>query len=257
VNEPLLHVRGLRKHYRGAGLRPAAPTVAVGGVDLDVLPGEVVGLIGESGCGKTSFVRTALGLLRRDGGDVRILGQDPERLRGPALGALRRRAQLLLQDAGASLNPGLTLRETLRESARVHRPGEPGVVDEALAQVELTHRAGAWPHQLSGGERRRATLAMLWLADPVLTVADEPTAGLDAARKAELLDLLLARRKPGAGFLLISHDLPLVLYACTRVVVMSAGRLVDGFTPQDLATTPRSPITRRLLWAAGMLPEPV
>ncbi|MDP2311868.1 MAG: dipeptide/oligopeptide/nickel ABC transporter ATP-binding protein [Pseudomonadota bacterium] len=272
--EPLLHIRGLRKHY--GGRLGGAPTVAVGGVDLDVHPGEVVGLIGESGCGKTTLVRAALGLLRRDGGTVRILGQDPQDLGGTALTALRRRAQLLLQDPGASLNPGLTLLETVAESARVHRrtdprsgvPTEqPGAARAALERLGLGHRAGALPHELSGGEKRRATLAMLWLADPLLTIADEPTAGLDAARKAEVLDLLLERRRPDTGFLLISHDLPLVLYACTRVLVMSGGRLVDGFTPAALAgghpgqeggldASPRHPLTRRLLWAAGMLAEP-
>lgn len=251
---PLLHLRGLRKQY--VGPLGDAPTVAVAGVDLDVFPGEVVGLIGESGCGKTSLVRTALGLLPRDGGDVRVLGQDPGKLWGSALTALRRRAQLLLQDPGASLNPGLSLGEAVAESARIHRPDVPRAAEEALAQMGLDHRSRARPHELSGGERRRATLAMLWLADPELTIADEPTAGLDAARKAEVVDLLLDRRRPGAGFLLISHDLPVMLYACTRIVVMSAGRLVDGFTQDTLTSTPRHPLTLRLLWAAGMIAEP-
>ncbi|MFN7144139.1 MAG: ATP-binding cassette domain-containing protein [Myxococcota bacterium] len=252
MTAPLLRIRGLRKHYRAGG----AHTVAVDGVDLEVLPDEVVGLIGESGCGKTSLVRAALGLLPRDGGDVAVLGEDPERLDARARAALRRRAQLLLQDPGASLNPGLRIREALDDSARLHRPGVPDAAGEALARFGLTHRAEARPHELSGGEKRRVTLAMLWLADPVLTIADEPTSGLDAARKADVLDMLLARRRPGAGFLLISHDLPLVLYACTRVVVMETGRLVDTFTPTTLHTSPRHPLTRRLLWAAGMLAEP-
>ncbi len=252
---PLLSIRGLRKLYRPPGFG-SAPTVAVAGVDLEVWPDEVVGLIGESGCGKTSLVRSALGLLPRDGGEVRVLGEDPERLGPRARADLRRRAQLLLQDPAASLNPGLRIRETLAESARLHRPGAADAVPEALARFGIDHRADARPHELSGGEKRRVTLAMLWLADPVLTVADEPTSGLDAARKADLLDLLLARRRPGAGLLLISHDLPLVLYACTRVVVMGAGQLVDAFTPATLHAGPRHPLTRRLLWAAGMLPEP-
>lgn len=248
---PLLQTVGLRTEYRRRF--SGSVTVAVDGADLRVDPGEVVGLIGESGCGKTSLVRTALGLIRRAAGSARVLGEDPQALSGAGLRALRRRAQLLLQDPGASLNPGLTVRETLAESVRVHRPGAADVLDEALARVDLAHRADALPSALSGGERRRATLAQLWIADPVLTVADEPTAGLDAARKAELLDLLLARRGPDRAYLLISHDLPLVLYVCTRVVVMARGRVVDEFSPAALDPASRAPDTHHLLAAAGMI----
>jgi peptide/nickel transport system ATP-binding protein len=249
VTAPLLAVRGLRKTYRRGLL--GRRSVAVDGVDLEIHPGEIVGLIGESGCGKTSLVRTALGLYRRDGGSCSVLGKDPEKLRGAELRALRRRAQLLLQDAGASLNPGLRIRESLAESAGLFGRS-PRQVADAIARVDLTARADAFPHELSGGEKRRATLAQLWLADPVLTVADEPTAGLDAARKADLLDLLFAGRGPGRGYLLISHDLPLVLYACTRVVVMSGGRLVDAFAPSEARSPARHALTRTLLGAAGM-----
>ncbi len=243
----LLDVRGLRKVFRPAGWR-AAPMVALHDVDLAVEPGEVVGLIGESGCGKTTLVRTALGLLPRDGGTVRVVGVDPQI--DPR--RVRRQAQLLLQDPGASLNPGLRVRAILSESTRVHRPGQHETIDAALARVDLTHRADAFPHELSGGEKRRVTLAQLWIADPLLTVADEPTAGLDAARKAELLDLLLATRTPDRGFLLISHDLPLILYACTRVLVMAGGRFVDAFTPPSLTAGVRHPVTCSLLRASGM-----
>lgn len=247
----LLDVRGLRKVFPPSGWR-TAPMVALHGVDLAVEPGEVVGLIGESGCGKTTLVRTALGLLPRDAGTVRVVGVDP----AVDPRTVRRRAQLLLQDPGASLNPGLRVRAILSESTRVHRPGQTELVDAALARVDLAHRAQAYPHELSGGEKRRVTLAQLWIADPLLTVADEPTAGLDAARKAELLDLLLANRAPDRGFLLISHDLPLILYACTRVLVMANGRFVDAFTPGALGAGARHPVTRSLLRASGMDLEP-
>ncbi len=231
----LLSVRGLTKHY-GAH-------VAVDGVDLEVYPGEIVGLIGESGCGKTTLVRTALGLVRATSGTSSILGQ-------PTLGRPSRHAQLLFQDAGAALNPGLTVRETLRESIRVHG-GSERTITETLERVDLLERADAVPAQLSGGEKRRATLAQLFIADPKLTVADEPTAGLDAARKADLLDLLLARRGPDRGYLIISHDLTLVLYCCTRVVVMDEGRIVDTFDRQSAGASVH-PRSRALLDAAGL-----
>jgi ABC-type glutathione transport system ATPase component len=239
----LLRVAGLRKSWRSA----RTEVVAVNGVDLEVHRGEVVGLIGESGCGKTTLARTAMGLWPRDAGTVEILGEDPAVRRRPP-----RRAQMLFQDAGASLNPGLSVRQTLAESARVHAGGRRSAVDEALDRVGLATRADARPAALSGGEKRRATLAQLAIADPLLVVADEPTAGLDAARKADLLDLLLSRKGPDRGYLIISHDLPLVLYCCDRVLVMHAGRVVDAFASAGWRAA-QHPLTRALLHAAGMV----
>lgn len=254
---PLLSLRSFTVRYRPAG--GGAALTAVAGVDLDVFPGEVLGLIGESGCGKTSLVRAAFGLVPRAGGEVRLCGLDPARLAGAERVRLRSAAQLLFQDPGSALNPGLRVAEVLAESLRVHRPGldraaRAAAVDAALAGVGLAHRREARPHELSGGEKRRVTLAQLLLTKPRLVAADEPTAGLDAARKAEIIDLLLAGVGPGSGLLLISHDLPLVLYACTRVVVMERGRLVDSFTPSTLRDGPRHPLTVALLDAAGMGP---
>lgn len=251
----LLSLRAFTVRYRPAGGGP--PLTAVAGVDLDVAPGEVLGLIGESGCGKTSLVRAAFGLVPRAGGEARLCGLDPARLAGGERARLRGAAQLLFQDPGSALNPGLRVAEVLAESLRVHRAGldraaRAAAIEEALAGVGLGHRRDAWPHELSGGEKRRVTLAQLLLTTPRLVAADEPTAGLDAARKAEIIDLLLAMVGPGRGLLLISHDLPLVLYACTRVVVMERGRIVDGFTPATLREGPRHPLTLSLLDAAGM-----
>lgn len=222
------------------------PVVAVDGVTLQVRGGEIVGLIGESGCGKTSLVRAACGLLRREGGRVSLLGVDPAIAARPP-----RRAQLLVQDAGAALNPGLSAQEWLAESARVHRPGGPDAGAEALATAGLSHRATALPAELSGGEQRRLTLAALSLADPLVTFADEPTAGLDAARKAELLDALAARHGPDRALVLITHDVLLARHICTRLVFLHEGRVVDDVSTSNLAEA-RSAPARRLLAAAGI-----
>lgn len=241
--KPLLKIRGLRKEWRSGVLRPRH-TVALDGVDLEIQPGEVVGLMGESGSGKTTLARVALGLWSRSAGDVEVCGVDPEKSAVSHLG------QLLFQDAGASLNPGLTVLQILQESAQLY--GKKGV-DEVLERMDLRHRTGSLPSQLSGGEKRRVTLGQIWLADPPLLLADEPTAGLDASRRGEMIDLLLARRSPERGFLLISHDLPLVLYACSRIVVMREGRMVDDFPTSALWASERHAWTGTLRAAAGLV----
>ncbi len=278
VEAPLLSLRGVHKTWKAGFRRRLAggpDTRALDAVDLDVYPGEIVGLIGESGCGKTTLLRVALGLLPRDGGELRVLGDDPSRLGGAAESRLRRQTQLLLQDAGASLNPGLNVAEILAESLRVHQPGADPTARsaEALARVGLSGREHARPDALSGGEKRRVTLAMLSIARPRLILADEPTAGLDAARRAAVIDLLLGARDaegrltPGVqgsrGLLLVSHDLAMVLYACTRIVVMQSGRVVDDFPKSRLlggapasprlVTAGRHAWTLELLAAAGLI----
>ncbi len=252
---PLLQVRGLVKRYPRPGLRRRTATVpAVAGVNLTVHAGEVVGLIGESGSGKTTLVRAALGLLSFQEGSVKILDRDLASLRGRSLRELRREVQLLFQHPQSMLNPGLTVHQHLWESAVLHRPSEDPspVLEEAAASVGLSHRLHARPRALSGGEKRRVGLARVMVAQPRLLVADEPTSGLDAALKADLIDLLLAARGPDRAIVLVSHDLPLVAYACDRIVVMLAGRVVERFPSAALQTTEHHPYTQALLQAAGM-----
>ena len=252
----LLSVRNLVKHYHRPGLLGALASAApaVDGASLEVREGEVLGLIGESGCGKTTLVRTALGLLRSDGGQIHLLGQDLATLQPRGLHALRRNAQLLVQNPDASLNPGLRVSALLRESARLHRAGDDpeAVARAAAARVGLAERFDAWPHELSGGEKRRVGIARLMMASPRLTVADEPTAGLDAALKAEIVDLLLGARDASRGYLIISHDLPMVLYACNRVSVMYAGRILEEVGVPDLGRVAHHPYTDALLSAGGI-----
>ncbi len=253
---PLLSVRGMVKRYRApglAGLVGQRDRPAVAGVDLTVRPGESVGLIGESGSGKTTLVRAALGLLDFEEGEVDLLGHSLAALSRGELRRLRSRCQLLLQNPDASLNPGLDVHAHLWESARLHRPDqEPGpLVRETAERVGIAHRLDGLPYQLSGGEKRRVGIARLLIADPHLTVADEPTAGLDAALKAEITDLLLATRSPEHGHLFISHDIPLIAYACQRIAVMYAGHVVEELPTAAIGSVGHHPYTAALLQAAG------
>lgn len=244
-------LRQLHKSYRvGAERR-----VALSGASLRVQAGERVGLIGASGSGKSSLARIGLGLLRPDQGEVELFGEStrgwsPRRWRKE-----RSRSQLLLQDPSAMLTPNVPLWRLLRESIRLHRPDEDArpLLAQTLAAVQLAHRADAHLGQLSGGERRRAGLARVLLSRPRLLVADEPTTGLDAALKAELVALMLDRAGPGCAIVLISHDLPLLAWATERLVVMHQGRIVDELPAAALPGTGEShPHTRALLRAAGM-----
>ncbi len=243
----------MHKRFPGGWTRPAHH--ALRGVSLSVEPGERVGVIGASGSGKSTLARVGLGLIRPDGGSVHLLGADTTRWSARQWRIARRHAQLLLQDPRAMLTPGLSLRALLGESVRLHRPGEPveAAVDELLAAVELEHRGEASVHALSGGERRRAGLARVLASRPRLLVADEPTTGLDAGLKASLVELIARRAGPACAVVLISHDLPMVAWACRRVVVMHEGAIVDDLPAEALTSShDRHPHTLALLRAAGM-----
>ena len=253
ADSPALRIRGLVKYYRHGLLGRRAGLPAIDDVDLRVERGEVLGLIGESGSGKTSLARAALRLLEVDRGEVEVLGQDMRSLTRAQLRRFRKRAQMLFQSPSAHLNPGLDVHAILAESARLHRPREAtaDVVDRVLHQVGLLHRGRARASELSGGEQRRVGLATILVADPEFVVADEPTAGLDAMLKAELIDLLLLGRSPERGYLIVSHDIPLVAYASDRIAVMFAGRILEEF-PIGALEHPHHPYTAALLAAADL-----
>lgn len=257
---PAWSIRGLTKRF-GTLFRPSR--AAVSEVDLEVAPGERVALIGESGSGKTTLARCGLGLVPRDGGSVHLFGEDTATFGEHRWRLERRRCQMLFQDPRAMLHPNLTIGALLTESVRVHRAGEPaaGLVADVLERVGLTGRENALPKHLSGGEQRRAGLARVLLAQPKLLVADEPTAGLDAALKADLIETLVERVGPDCAVVLISHDLAVVAWACQRVVVMADGKVVDTFSTdwlrgartQKVDLTGRHPYAIRLLAASGLV----
>ncbi len=257
---PVWSIRGLTKRF-GTLFRPSR--AAVDEVDFEVGEGERVALIGESGSGKTTLARCGLGLAPRNGGTVHLFGSDTDTFGERRWREERRRCQMLFQDPRAMLHPNLTIGALLTESARAHRPTEAHVtlVAEVLDRVGLSGREQALPKHLSGGEQRRAGLARVLLARPKLLVADEPTAGLDAALKADLIETLIDRVGADCSVVLISHDLAVVAWACHRVVVMADGKVVDSFSTDWLRgarthkvdLTGRHPYAIRLLAASGLV----
>ncbi|MFD7231285.1 ABC transporter ATP-binding protein [Streptomyces sp. NPDC059881] len=251
----LLAAAGLRVTFPGR--RGASAARAVDGVDLDIGSGEIVALVGESGCGKTSLARTLLGLVEPAAGRV-TFGGAPLSYGSKALKAYRRRVQLVLQDPSGSLNPRHTVYETVAEGLRIHGYGG----DERAAVAEALSRAGLrpperfflrYPHELSGGQRQRVVIAGALVLKPELIVADEPVASLDASVRGEILALLLRLRDElGLSALVVTHDLGLAWNIADRVAVMYLGRIVETGPVEDVLTAPRHPYTRALL---SVLPE--
>jgi peptide/nickel transport system ATP-binding protein len=249
----LLDVRGLTVAYRTSeGELPA-----VRGVDLVVHAGEVVGVAGESGCGKSTIASTVLRLQPKDAtvsGEVLVSGADVMTMKWGPLRALRwAEASIVFQGALHSLNPVKRIEHQIAEPIRLHEPDLPdGEVVERVAalleQVGLPRaRSRAYPHQLSGGQKQRVMIAMALACRPSLIIADEPTTALDVMVQAQILDLLSGLvRELGVGMMIISHDLSVLADLCDRVVVMYAGRVVETGTAEQVFTDPQHPYTKAL-----------
>ncbi|MFE9410965.1 ABC transporter ATP-binding protein [Streptomyces sp. NPDC006704] len=251
----LLSASGL--HVTFPGRRGGPPARAVDGVELTVGRGEIVALVGESGCGKTTLARALLGLVVPSAGGVSFDGS-PLSNHPRALKAYRRRAQLVLQDPSGSLNPRHTVYEAVAEGLRIHQvPGvERDLVAGALSRAGLRPPERffpRFPHELSGGQRQRVVIAGALVLSPELIVADEPVASLDASVRGEILALLLRLRDElGLSALVVTHDLGLAWNIADRVAVMYLGRVVETGPVEDVLLRPRHPYTRALL---SVLPE--
>ena len=261
---PLVEVRDLSLHFavRHGVLRRQAGTVkAVDGVSFDIAEGETLGLVGESGCGKSSTGRAVLHLAKPTAGRVRFAGEDLGRLSAPDLRRARRDMQMIFQNPFASLNPRLSVGAGIREPLDIHGLGSVSErearVNDLLKLVGLDASAARLhPHEFSGGQRQRIGLARALATRPRFVVADEPISALDVSIRAQIVNLMRdLKDRLGLTYLFIAHDLAMVRHMSDRVAVMYLGRIVEIAGGDELFDRPLHPYTKALL-SAIPLPDP-
>lgn len=262
--EPLLVVRGLKVHFpirRGVLFdRTVGRVHAVDGIDMQIRSGETYGLVGESGCGKSTFGRAVLQLTPVTAGEIRFGGTDLRALRGERLRRRRRHMQMVFQDPLGSLDPRQSVEQMFREGMKAHGLARGDVSDrlhELLDSVGLPRTAlGKYPHEFSGGQRQRIGIARALSVEPRLIVADEPVSALDVSVQAQVINLLEdVQARYGLTYLIIAHDLAVVRHVSDRIGVMYLGGLVEEAPTAGLFARPLHPYTRALL-SAVPLPDP-
>ena len=262
--EPILDVAGLKKHFpvRSGLLRRQTGTVyAVDGVSFTVAPGETLGLVGESGCGKSTVARAVLRLVEPTAGTITLDGQDITRLDKAAMRPIRRRMQIIFQDPFSSLNPRMSAGDIVAEPITFHGIAQGAAAQERVAalfqQVGLRPaQMRLYPHQFSGGQRQRISIARALALDPALIVGDEPVSALDVSIQAQVINLLTdLQRNKNLSYLFIAHDLAVVEHISHRVAVMYLGKIVEMADKTSLYRHPQHPYTEALL-AAVPVPNP-
>lgn len=261
-HEPMLRVRGLKKYYPvkvGVFSRVLSHVRAVDDVSLDIFPGEVYALVGESGCGKTTAGHTILRMLQPTAGQVYFQGQDILSLDRAALRELRREMQLIFQDPYSSLNPRMTVGEAIGEALEVHgiaRGAERRQKVEHILEVcgLASYHYRRYPHEFSGGQRQRIGIARALVLEPRFIVADEPISALDVSIQSQIVNLLKDLQKQfGLTFLFISHDLSVVKHMADRIGVMYLGSLVEESAKSEFYTNPLHPYSQALLSAVPVM----
>ncbi|MBI4729666.1 MAG: ABC transporter ATP-binding protein [Acidobacteria bacterium] len=265
TSESLVDVRDLVKYFavtRGIIVRRNVGWIkAVDGVSFTIKEGETLGLVGETGCGKSTTARLLMRLLDPTSGTIRFAGQDVGARRGSQLRPLRRQVQIIFQDPFASLDPRMTVGEIIGEAMRIHRlaAGDAvhGRVQEIMERVGLNpDRHDRYPHEFSGGQRQRVGVARALAVQPRFIICDEPVSALDVSIQAQVLNLLKDLQKEfGLTYLFIAHDLSVVRQVCDRVAVMYLGKIVEVAARDDLYALPMHPYTQALL-SAVPIPDP-
>jgi peptide/nickel transport system ATP-binding protein len=265
---PLLHLDNLKQHYTleqsfiARLFSQTDQTIkAVDGINLDLYPGETLGLVGESGCGKSTLSRTILQLIRPTSGKVEFLGQNLVGLPRHAMQQRRRQMQMVFQDPHACLNPMMTIGESIADPLRVHQLAAPQAAKKQV--MEMLERVGLspaeafynrYPAQLSGGQQQRVAIARALITHPQLVICDEPVSMLDATVQTQVLTLMRdLKHEFNLTYLFITHDLWVARFFCDRIAVMNAGKIVELGSTQAVFTRPQHPYTQTLLQAAPLL----
>lgn len=265
---PLLRLRNLQKYYilernfleRLFSKQPEQIIKAVDGINLELYPGEILGLVGESGCGKSTLSRTILQLIKPTGGEVEFMGTDLTKLPPKALRQKRRQMQMIFQDPHACLNPMMTIGQSIADPLFIHKLATPKEAKEMVLQMlERVGLAGKefydhFPAELSGGQQQRVAIARALITRPQLVICDEPVSMLDASVQTQVLELMLELKEEfQLTYLFITHDLWVARFFCERIAVMNSGKIVEIGPTRQIFAHPQHPYTQTLLQAAPLL----